>query len=307
MKRLTWVWWESDPKTLLTMYKAIVRSYLDFAMTCIIKTSKTSWNKLNNVQYQALRTALGCMKFTPIGALLAEAGETPLDIRRIWLAAKTCVKLLAGTDDKTTNQVIDTHTLLLENRQYGRKYDCSAMTEGMDQALHYNNQIYKDDRPFQACGMGICSEDQDLQIYRKPTDYTAIRTAETLAIREVVKIMGKRTDKLAVITDSLSALQAITKQGIDKDQDYITLSTREEITSVEHDCNIKLIWVPSHTTAQKGREQIRVHQNIAIPGSSFLGMNKDKLWNQWTTRYKNWEQNKGQHYADVQPFPPRTP
>nr|CAI5858778.1 unnamed protein product [Callosobruchus analis] len=165
--------------------------------------------------------------------------------------------------------------------------------------------------------MGIYSEDQEVQIYRKLPDHTAICTAETLAIREAVRIMGKRTDKLAVITDSLSALQAITKQGIDKDQDYITLGTREEIISAEYDCNIKLIWVPSHPgiagneqadrLAQKGRDQNRVHQNNDIPGRRFLGMIKDKLWNQWITRHKNWEQNKGQHYADIQPYRPRTP
>nr|CAI5856345.1 unnamed protein product [Callosobruchus analis] len=50
-----------------------------------------------------------------------------------------------------------------------------------------------------ACRMGIYSEDQDVQISRKLTDYMA----ETLTIREVVKIMGKRTVKLAVIRDSL--------------------------------------------------------------------------------------------------------
>nr|CAI5851364.1 unnamed protein product [Callosobruchus analis] len=316
MKSLTRVWWGSDQKTLMTMYKAIVRSHLDFGMTCIMKTSKANWNKLNNVQYQALRTALGCMKSTPIRALLAEAGETPLDIRRNWLAARICVKLLARTEDKITNQVINIYTLMLENRQYGRNYDQSALMEGTDQALHYNNQIYKDERlpcfhftyhmqiknlnfiklnlhkeaynekafineikekaseyklvftdasvepKSHACGIGIYSEDQNIQIYRKLRDHTAICTAETLAIREAIRIMGKRTDKLAVITDSLSALQAITKQGIDKDQDYITLSTREEIILAEQDCNIKLIWVPSHTGIAGNEQADRLAQKV---------------------------------------------
>nr|CAI5866538.1 unnamed protein product [Callosobruchus analis] len=92
MKSLTKVWWGSDPKTLLNIYKGIVRTHLDFGTQCIFKTSKANWNKLNKAQYQALRIAIGCMRSTPIRALLSETGEVPLHIRRIWLAAKLAKK-----------------------------------------------------------------------------------------------------------------------------------------------------------------------------------------------------------------------
>nr|CAI5836195.1 unnamed protein product [Callosobruchus analis] len=152
---------------------------------------------------------------------------------------------------------------MLENRQYGRNYDYSAMTEGMDQALHYNNQIYKDDR---------------LPCFHF-TYHMQFKNLNSIKLRLHKESYNEK----------------------EKAAEY-----KEEIISAEYDCNIKLIWVPIPTgiagnqqadrLAQKGRDQVRVHQNNALPGRSFLGMIKDKLWNQWTTRYKNWEQNKAHLY-----------
>nr|CAH7749868.1 unnamed protein product [Callosobruchus chinensis] len=167
------------------------------------------------------------------------------------------------------------------------------------------------------CGIGIYSEELDIRVARKLTDFTAITSAETLAIREAIRLSKNKTHKLAVITDSLSALQAIKKQGVDKNQDYITLSTRAEIIAASQQGDIKLIWVPSHTgitgndtadkLAQSGRNQNQIHQNNAVPSRSFLGLIKDQLWEQWTENYKNGHQNKGQYYADIQPNPQKIP
>ncbi|VEN36288.1 unnamed protein product, partial [Callosobruchus maculatus] len=167
------------------------------------------------------------------------------------------------------------------------------------------------------CGIGIYSEDLDIKISRKLTNYTAISSAETLAIREAVKLSKNKSHKIAVISDSLSALQAITKQGVDKDQNYITLSTRAEIAAISQKGDVKLIWVPSHTgitgnehpdkLALAGINQNLVYQNNSIPGRSFLGLIKDKLWNQWIENYKNGHQNKGQYYLDLQPTPLKIP
>nr|CAI5837366.1 unnamed protein product [Callosobruchus analis] len=167
------------------------------------------------------------------------------------------------------------------------------------------------------CGIGIYGEDLDISVSRKLTNYTAISSAETLAIREAVKLSKNKAHKVAIISDSLSALQAITKQGVDKEQDYITLSTREEIVKASQKGDVKLIWVPSHTRitgnehadklALAGRKQNLVHQSNLVPGRSFLGLIKDKLWNQWIANYKNGYQNKGQHYADIQPTPSKIP
>nr|CAI5869515.1 unnamed protein product [Callosobruchus analis] len=91
------------------------------------------------------------------------------------------------------------------------------------------------------CSIGIYCEDLDISVSRKLTNYTTISSAKTLAIREAVKLSKNKTHKVAVISDSLSALQAITKQGMDKEQDYITLSTREQIVKASQKGDVKLI------------------------------------------------------------------
>nr|CAH7757317.1 unnamed protein product [Callosobruchus chinensis] len=371
IKSLTKVWWGADPKILLTIYKGIVRTHLDFGMQCIFKASKANWNKLNRVQYQALRIVIGCMRSTPIRALLSESAEVPLEVRRRWLAAKLASKILSRTDDKITNELINMYTLFAENPQYWRNISTPAIVEGTDLIISYYNYIYKADKspcfdfPYHQqisklnftklnlvkdthnerhfiheikevapeytmvftdasvepsnhkCGIGIYSEELDIRVARKLTDFTAITSAETLAIREAIRLSKNKTHKLAVITDSLSALQAIKKQGVDKNQDYITLSTRAEIIAASQQGDIKLIWVPSHTgitgndtadkLAQSGRNQNQIHQNNAVPSRSFLGLIKDQLWEQWAENYKNGHQNKGQYYADIQPNPQKIP
>ncbi|XP_050311527.1 uncharacterized protein LOC126747075 [Anthonomus grandis grandis] len=96
------------------------------------------------------------------------------------------------------------------------------------------------------CGIGIVCEDPPLKIHRRLSDNTPICTAETIAIREAVRSLAHQSRKLIIVTDSLSGIQAITRTGINKDTDYITLSTRQEILKSK-DTDIKLLWVPSHT------------------------------------------------------------
>nr|CAI5827353.1 unnamed protein product [Callosobruchus analis] len=147
-------------------------------------------------------------------------------------------------------------------------------------------------------------------------DYNHIQ-CEALAIGEVAKLSKNETQKVAVISDSLSALQAITKFGVDKEQDYIIQSAREEIVKASQKGDIELIWIPSHTgitgnehadkLALAGRNQNLVYQNNLVPGRSFLGLVKDKLWNQWIAHYKNRYQNKEHHYVDTRPTPSKIP
>nr|CAI5854037.1 unnamed protein product [Callosobruchus analis] len=205
------------------------------------------------------------MRSTPIRALLSETGEVPLHIRRTSLAAKLATKLLLRTDDRITHQLLTIYTMVAQNPRYWRNTGIPAMVEVTDLTIYYYNYIYKADklpcfdflyylqtlklnftkvnltkdthneRSFinkikevvldchlvftdasvetanHTCGIGIYGEDLDISPSGK-------------------QLLSKnKTQKLAVVPDSLSALQAITKQGVDKKQDYITLSTREEI------------------------------------------------------------------------------
>nr|CAI5822931.1 unnamed protein product [Callosobruchus analis] len=103
----------------------------------------------------------------------------------------------------------------------------------------------------------------------------------------------KQTDSQPCLITSGSSLRL--QVGI-----YRCISRTTVSASMKGD--VKLIYVPSHTgitgnehgdkLALAGRNQNVVYQNNLVPSRSFLGLIKDKLWNQWISDYKNGYQNK---------------
>jgi ribonuclease HI len=85
--------WGADSATLLRLYRALVRSKLDYG--CIIYGSarKSYLQPLDRVQNLALRICLGAFRTTPIPSLHVEAHEMPIHLRRDKLALQYMVKL----------------------------------------------------------------------------------------------------------------------------------------------------------------------------------------------------------------------
>jgi ribonuclease HI len=85
--------WGADKDTLLKLYRAIIRSKLDYA-SIIYGSARPSYLKvLNTVHHQGLRLALGAFRTSPVPSLYAESGEPPLSIRREKLALQYAAKL----------------------------------------------------------------------------------------------------------------------------------------------------------------------------------------------------------------------
>lgn len=92
LRSLCRTWWGAHPKTLLIIYKSLIRPYLDFGSIIYGGCSRKILNKLDTVQHQALRAVGSFMKSTPINILMAECGETSLETRRKSLAQKFICK-----------------------------------------------------------------------------------------------------------------------------------------------------------------------------------------------------------------------
>ena len=73
IKFLRGTWWGSDPSTLITLYKSFVRSLIDYGCYIYFPSSVNLINKLERIQYIAIRSALGLRISTPTNILLAEA------------------------------------------------------------------------------------------------------------------------------------------------------------------------------------------------------------------------------------------
>ena len=83
----------SDRSTLLLLYRALVRSKIDYACFIYDNTYESIKRSLDTVHHAAIRIATGAFRTTPIPSLLAEAHEPPLAMRRQLLGMRYAAKL----------------------------------------------------------------------------------------------------------------------------------------------------------------------------------------------------------------------
>ncbi|KAJ8973460.1 hypothetical protein NQ317_013454 [Molorchus minor] len=86
------VTWGVDPATLQKVYNGIVRSQLDYGSIFLQPSSQRTLTKLDTIANQGNRIITGCMKSTPIIAILGETAEINLNHRRQWLSTKFLLK-----------------------------------------------------------------------------------------------------------------------------------------------------------------------------------------------------------------------
>ena len=73
---------------LLSVYKALIRSIIDYACEAYDSASDSVKNILNSIQYDALRICSRAKRGTSLKTLQAEFGEMPLDLRREMLSIR---------------------------------------------------------------------------------------------------------------------------------------------------------------------------------------------------------------------------
>ena len=95
LKSLSNTWWGGHPQTLLLIYKAILRSTLDYGLICI-KTSTKYIKKLGVLQRRALRSCMGLRQSTPNKIVLSESKDQPIEIRSTYLAYKYILRALSN-------------------------------------------------------------------------------------------------------------------------------------------------------------------------------------------------------------------
>ena len=88
LRTLTKTEWGSSSKSLLMVYRAMIRPLLDYGCEAYNSASDTVKKPLNSIQFQALRICAGALPSTPLASLQVEMGEMPLDIRRNFMTEK---------------------------------------------------------------------------------------------------------------------------------------------------------------------------------------------------------------------------
>ncbi|XP_037536736.1 uncharacterized protein LOC119413748 [Nematolebias whitei] len=106
MRCLTGKDWGADRKAQRTIYTGLIRSITDYGSIVYSSASETNLEKLNSIQYQALRIITGAFKTTHTGSILVEMGEPPLNIRREQLALNYWANLKGHEQNHPTQEIL---------------------------------------------------------------------------------------------------------------------------------------------------------------------------------------------------------
>ena len=83
----------ADRRTLMMLYRSLIRSKLDYACFVYDCASEASKRTLDTVHHTSLRIATGAFRTSPTSSLLVEAHEPPLLLRRAILGMRYALKL----------------------------------------------------------------------------------------------------------------------------------------------------------------------------------------------------------------------
>ena len=85
--------WGADQKTLMMIYRSLIRSKLDCGCIVFISVNSRDLESIESVSNEAMRVASGCFKSTPVSSLQVITEEPPLQIRRDKLSLKYYYKV----------------------------------------------------------------------------------------------------------------------------------------------------------------------------------------------------------------------
>ena len=88
--------WGADRKVLLRLYRALIRSKLDYGFIVYGSARPSYIKRLDTVHNQGLRVCLGAFRTSPVLSLYVEANEPRLGMRRTCLSLQYCVKLMSN-------------------------------------------------------------------------------------------------------------------------------------------------------------------------------------------------------------------
>ena len=150
IKFLRGKWWGSDPETLIILFKSYVRSLIEFGCFVYFPIRKTLANKLERIQYTAIRYALGYRNSTPTNILLGESKLLTIRERAIFLG-KCYFAKVNSTKKSLVYQTIDSYKKTMKKKIFSKKsllYLCiehisetSKFTEQFDNPIIYANKF----------------------------------------------------------------------------------------------------------------------------------------------------------------------
>ncbi|XP_026479951.1 uncharacterized protein LOC113386381 [Ctenocephalides felis] len=142
LRLLAKTWWGADPQICINIYKSIIRSVIDYGSYIYGQGAKSLMEKLDRMQYAALRVCIGAMRSTPTNALLVETGEPPLSIRRTMLGNNFLLTKIHNDNENIPAQMELLHKLV-STKIYWRKKQNPILVDCLINIKKYENNIIK--------------------------------------------------------------------------------------------------------------------------------------------------------------------
>lgn len=123
--------WGSDSTMLIRMHKALVMSLMDYGSFLFQNASQKALKKLDVINNQGMRLAIGAFKSTPIESLHAETGIMKLDIRRSLLGMGYLTKIMACQDHPAHEDWIEMAARLNKQKRTKNNSKACFMTRSL--------------------------------------------------------------------------------------------------------------------------------------------------------------------------------
>ena len=107
MRAISGSTWEASRSVLLIVYKALIRSVIDYGSMTYDSSAAYTMEKLDQLQGQALRICCGSLLGTARASLQVECGQPALSLRRRRLQSDNAVKIQSDRDRPTASIMKD--------------------------------------------------------------------------------------------------------------------------------------------------------------------------------------------------------
>jgi len=121
MRSISGTTWGACKTTMITIYKALILSVIDYGSIAYDSASDSQLHLLDILQNKALRIACGAFKTTPIDSLQVDCGIQPLRLHRLENQLKLSVKIKATKNHVSTSVIGDHWTLHYGNFTFNSK------------------------------------------------------------------------------------------------------------------------------------------------------------------------------------------
>ena len=125
--------WGADSELLLRIFRALIRSKLDYGAVVYQSATQKSLDSLYPIQNEALRVCLGAFKSSPIRNLHREAGEMPMKFRHLQLSFQYIVRLKANKNNPAYDIAIPKPSRDLDIESDEEEYEFSSDEESEDE------------------------------------------------------------------------------------------------------------------------------------------------------------------------------